>query len=258
MKPCSFTIFCKHAEAHSPIVDDLCQSLSDNGFYIDDEHPRVIIVLGGDGSLLNAFHTFGFDGQYIMINTGHLGFFADYRMDDYRFLIQDMLEKEPSIEEMPLLNTTINGKKESCVSDIAIQSERTCQLALSINDVPFTEVRCNGIVIGTNTGSTGYLLSLGSPVSIHCNHVYQYHMIAPVVNKLFLNPINSAILSKDDILTINIKDGDCVVLLDGIPMGRVEACAIKVELTDTMVQMIHFKDVNQISRMHRAIQGEED
>lgn len=258
MKVCTFSLFCKHPERYEEAYRNIENSLMNAGFPKDDENPDLIIVLGGDGSLLRAFHEFGFQGKFIMVNTGHLGFFSDYSIQSYEKMIEDIIQKEYEIEEMPLMELKKGSKTSLFVSDLALQSERTCLLSLEVNQEKLTEIRCNGIVVGTQSGSTGYLISLGGSVMLNSKDKYQYHMIAPVYNKLFPNPINSAMLSKNDRLTIHVKSGEGLILLDGIPNGTINEESIELTLTDQMVKMIHFQSISHVKRIRHSIQGEEE
>ena len=59
--------------------DRLCQ---EGCFVRDDEHPDVVITVGGDGTLLGAFHRYRnqLDSiRFVAIHTGHLGFYTDWR-----------------------------------------------------------------------------------------------------------------------------------------------------------------------------------
>lgn len=257
MNPCTFSLFCKRPELHEDAYIDIKNTLISNGFSVVEQNPEMIVVLGGDGSLLKAFHDFSFHGKFILINTGHLGFFSDYSIQNYKDFLDDATRKEAEIESLPLLSIQSNHTLDYVVSDLAIQSERTCLLKVSVNNVPLTEVRSNGIVIGTKAGSSGYLLSLGSPAIIHSNDVYQYHMIAPVYNRLFPNPINSAIISKDDTLSITIASGEATIILDGIPQRKAVNETFDIKMTQQNVSTIHFRPITQISRIRHAIRGED-
>ena len=82
MEPCPFSIVSHHRLPERNLLDKLCQTLLDRGFVLEEDNPELIIVFGGDGSFLKAVHDHDGKGKYVLINTGHLGFFSDYSLEE--------------------------------------------------------------------------------------------------------------------------------------------------------------------------------
>jgi NAD+ kinase len=256
MKPRSFVIFSKNKQTDAIAVDKLCEGLMKAGFELDEENPELIIVLGGDGSLLRAFHEFRFRGDYVLINTGHLGFFSDYPVNEADAFLHDLTTEDAILEPLPLFKADYNGKMFYFVSDITLQSERTCELSLQVNGEDFTSLRSSGIVVGSPIASTGFLASLDSPIVLDSESVYQYAAIAPVTNRLFLNPIRRAILDKNDQLSITIEDGGAYSYLDGIYNGKAVEKTLTVSCAeDKSVSLLHFREISEARRIRRSISG---
>ena len=63
------------------------------GFVLDAESPEIVVSIGGDGTMLHAFHTFIDripDLAFVGVHTGHLGFYADWKADELTELIDHM------------------------------------------------------------------------------------------------------------------------------------------------------------------------
>lgn len=240
------------------MIDEIESNLLAKGFTLDNDKPELVLVFGGDGSLLRAFQAYDFKPSFLLINVGHLGFFSDYNHATYQAFIEDILNKNPMIEKLPLYTLENNGKLLYFVNDIALQSERTVELEVFINDAFFTKVRSSGIVVGSPVSSTGYLLSLGSPVVVSNHGCYQYAMIAPVYNRLFPNPINKAILLDEDVLKITIKDGDGKIFLDGLDYGIVNNKTLTFKHSKKTINLVHFKEENACLRILKSISNQEE
>jgi len=76
------TIFANSNPKTKKVAADLHQELVAAGFDIDDVHPDVVLSVGGDGTLLSAFHHYSHmvdQVRFVGVNTGHLGFYTDWR-----------------------------------------------------------------------------------------------------------------------------------------------------------------------------------
>ena len=69
-----------------------------NELIYDEEHPDIVISVGGDGTMIYSIHRYEHvlnDVSFVGIHTGTLGFFTDYLKDEYKQLVKDILTKEP-------------------------------------------------------------------------------------------------------------------------------------------------------------------
>lgn len=259
MKSTTFVIESKKTENNDLLVSRLKDSLLSHGFVLDKENPELIFVFGGDGSLMRAVHIYDKKGKFILINTGHLGFYSDYDHDELDEFIHDFFHNEPKEEKIPLYEVDVDGEKHEFINDVAVQSGETCFIDILIDDELLTTVRANGIVISSPIGTTGYLTSLASPVVIGRPHVYQYSTIAPCYNRLSVNPINKAIIDNDKKLTVVVKEGLIESYLDGIYREDLKGKVYTFRGNDEhTVSLLHFREVSQVKRLRKNISGLED
>ena len=245
-------LFCKPrpSSVDPKIVNDLVQWLLERGckLYMDEgtaeligeeatcSHKEVlsisemIIVLGGDGTLLNVAQIAHLHGVPILgVNLGSLGFLTETTLEDLYPTLQKTLDGECEIEHRMLLNASLwrDGEKIqdfNVLNDIVINKgalARIVNLNVLVNDQPMTSYRADGLIIATPTGSTAYSLSAGGPIIHPSMHALVLSPICPfaLTNRPIVVPDTSKIKVQ---LTKRHEDEDVRVTLDG-QMG----CAMK-------------------------------
>lgn len=142
----------------------------------------MIIVLGGDGTLLSAARLVAGSKRNVPIfgvNLGSLGFMAEVSLDELYDNLAKALAGKLAAEERMMLTATIirNGKRLSpaTVLNDAVVSKgalgRMVSLDVSVGDDHLTSIRADGLILATPTGSTAYSLSAGGPIihpAVHC------------------------------------------------------------------------------------------
>ncbi len=147
------------------------------------DHCDIIIVLGGDGTMLTAARSVGRNSTPILgINLGKLGFLAEVPVSAIRTTINSILKNNYTIEERmvieaysPQKNKRFYGMNEIVIDRGA--SKRVVALETYVNDKYLLTYSADGLIITTPTGSTAYSLAAGGPI------------IAPESNVIMLNPI---------------------------------------------------------------------
>lgn len=132
---------------------------------IDDENPDIVIAIGGDETLMSAFHKY-FDQidhiGFVGIHTGHLGFYTWHEL-----IIEEIIEtlsqdKIPMIAD-PLVQATVtleNGE-ETVLTGLNKRSIQTIKADVYLNKQLFERFNGDGLCVSTPTGSTAYNKSLG-------------------------------------------------------------------------------------------------
>lgn len=142
----------------------------------------MIIVLGGDGTLLSAARLVADSKKNVPIfgvNLGSLGFMAEVSLNELYANLEKALAGKLQAEERMMLTAGIirRGKKvsEYNVLNDAVVSKgaiaRMVSLEVSVGDDYLTSIRADGLILATPTGSTAYSLSAGGPIihpALHC------------------------------------------------------------------------------------------
>lgn len=133
----------------------------------------LIIVIGGDGSLLKAARAIvDFKIPILGINRGNLGFLADIAMQNLEKSLEDILTGEYIEEQRTMLNAVIvqnNSRSEPhlALNDVVLHHgniARLIEFEIFINDQFVVDQRADGVITSTPTGSTAYALSGGGPI----------------------------------------------------------------------------------------------
>jgi NAD+ kinase len=128
----------------------------------------LIIVFGGDGTLLNSARQYlDHEIPILGVNMGNVGFLTDIAVDNFEHAINEIFNNEYIIEERNLVSATFGKNHLFGLNEIVIHSGSYAQLMryrLSVNDKIVYEQRSDGLIVATPTGSTAYALSAGGPI----------------------------------------------------------------------------------------------
>jgi NAD+ kinase len=128
----------------------------------------LALVLGGDGTILTALRDFAGTGVPVFaVNYGAIGFLATIEPWELEEGVRRALRGEFDLMGLPgLIAATADGDRLA-VNDVSLhrrQDGRVAELAYSVEGERLGEVRCDGLVVATPAGSTGYNLANGGPV----------------------------------------------------------------------------------------------
>jgi len=143
------------------------------GFMDIGAHADIAIVLGGDGTMLNAARRLArYKVPLVGINQGRLGFMTDIPRKDMLSVMDDLLDGKFQPESRMMLDAeVVYAKKENAfniaLNDIVIDKGaigRMIEYNLSIDGEFVSTQRADGLIISTPTGSTAYALSANGPI----------------------------------------------------------------------------------------------
>ena len=129
---------------------------------------ELCVVLGGDGTILRALgHYAGTGVPVFAINFGEIGFLATAEPRDLDDVIARALSGDFELLRLPAIVLELAGGRQAAINDVAIHrkvGERVAELAYALGGEEAGSVRCDGLVVSTPAGSTGYNLANGGPV----------------------------------------------------------------------------------------------
>lgn len=173
--------------------------------YLNATDAEIIISLGGDGTFLKCAHKcYKTNIPILGINFGKLGFLAQANPNDIDEIIQNIKQRNYSIKHRSLLDFSFHNGKQKCkgvgINEITLQKSNAVKLIkinVYIGNDFFCSFWADGIAVSTPTGSTGYSLSLGSPILTPENHSLIITPIAP--HTLSVRPV---IVPDSELITI--------------------------------------------------------
>jgi NAD+ kinase len=152
------------------------------------EGAELVIVLGGDGSLLRAAELSRPAGvPLIGVNLGHVGFLAEAEPDGLADLVERVVARDYAVEERMTIDVSVRRNGTGIASTWALNEatvekaarERVIEVIIEIDGRPLSRWGGDGVVCSTPTGSTAYAFSAGGPV------------VWPEVEALLMVPISA-------------------------------------------------------------------
>lgn len=215
-----FAIVKRNGRASNQIEIQIRTRLEAHSFVYDDKMPELVISVGGDGTLLEAFHRYKQllgTAKFVGVHTGSLGFYTDWKSDEIDEMIDAMIANEYEIIEFPLVEFELFGvcgeRKQVVLNEFVLtNAKKTLVIDVSIDDVYFESFRGTGLCISTPSGSTAYNKSLHGALIHPRVKAFQLSEIASINNRVFRTVSSSIILAHDQILKLEIKDSQGVVL----------------------------------------------
>jgi NAD+ kinase len=187
----------------------------------DDSGVEIAIALGGDGTILSALRRFSRTGVPVFaVNYGQVGFLSTIEADECEEGFTRAFAHEFDLLGLPGVGIAAPGIREAGLNDVSITrrpGDRVAVLAYVLGGEELGRVRCDGLVVATPAGSTGYNLANGGPVLAWGVGGYVVSFIAP--HSLTARAL---VVAPADTLTIcNRSTAESVdVAVDGRPVGE--------------------------------------
>lgn len=241
--------------------------LAEAGILQDQDHPDLVISVGGDGTLISAFHKYQKQLDHVAfagIHTGHLGFYTDWRNYDMEKLVEALAShpvKEHSVT-YPLLAmkvTTSSGIKEYlALNEASIKRvSKTMEAEVSIGGCRFENFRGDGLCVSTPTGSTAYSKSLGGAVIHPRLKALQLTEIASINNLVFRTVGSPIVIAPDEWITIVPKNTDrAVVIVDGERIALTDVMKADYRIAQEEISFYEYGHHHFWDRVNEAFIGD--
>lgn len=210
---------------------------------------ELLVCIGGDGTVLRAArisvpHTTPILG----VNMGHLGFLTDMSPRDLFNNMERVLAMDWRIEERLMVQGVhLDGPKSAPVTyhglnDIVVsrrQAGRPIYVDVVIDGARLAVYRCDGIIVATPTGSTGYSLSAGGPILTPTEH---HLVLTPVSAHLALG--RSLVLQQNSNIELRVtSDNGAILSVDGqedVPISS--GAVVTVRASPHTTRFVRFAD----------------
>jgi len=176
------------------------------------QQPNLVIVLGGDGTLLAAARAFAHSPTPILgVNLGSLGFLTEVPLSDLYSSLQSWCDNCASIEVRDMMHIELRRsgkiiKHWDALNDIVVSKgaiARMADFSIEIDQQFVGAIRADGIIVATPTGSTAYNLAAAGPI------------VMPSVNALVVTPICPHLLTLRPIVVPG--DATVIIHIEGVP-----------------------------------------
>lgn len=224
---------------------------------LDIEHPNIVIVIGGDGTFISAVHQYP-DAVFFGIHTGHLGFFANYILEDVEQLITDINQKTYKVEKIDTLECTL-VTSEKIIQNFAINEmtlltpPKTLILDVEVDGNRLETFRGTGLCISTAYGSTAYNKSLHGAIIDPNIKAIQIAEIAGINSNQYRTLGNSFILSSNrGIILKTTQLEDVFVTIDHLSYHLEHFQNAQIRLSEKTISVAHSKNNDFMERLRRT------
>jgi NAD+ kinase len=174
--------------------------------------PGLVVVLGGDGTLLSVARIFAATGTPILsVNLGSLGFLTEVRLGDLYATLESWCANCHTLDARAMLHSEVWRDGELVTSYEALNEvvvskgdiARMGEFAVELDGKRVARFRADGIIVSTPTGSTAYTLAANGPI------------LTPDVDALVVTPICPHLLTLRPIVLRG--DSNLTVRVEGVP-----------------------------------------
>lgn len=209
----------------------------------------VLLVLGGDGTMLNAARLAGERSIPILgVNMGGLGFLTEVRLENLYPSLERVFANDFVLDERLMLKTHVHRHGETVaqgvvLNDVVISKgtlARMIELKISILGRFVTNLRGDGLIVSSPTGSTAYSLSAGGPI------------VNPAVHSLMLTPVCPHTLTHRPLIvpgnaeievTLTSKDDGAMATLDGqVGVAISQGDTVEIKISEHRTRLIRFPE----------------
>jgi NAD+ kinase len=197
--------------------------LTPGGGLIQGEPPgdgiEICFALGGDGTMLSALRAYAGTGIPVFgVNFGEIGFLATLEPADLEDGFRRAFDKQFELITLPGISVTGAGGEWLAMNDVSLHrkaGKRVADLSYAVGPEEVGRVRCDGLVVATPVGSTGYNLANGGPVMAWGVEGIAVSFIAP--HSLTARAL---VVAPDDVLSVGNRSQEepVDVAVDGRPV----------------------------------------
>jgi NAD+ kinase len=183
----------------------------------------MCFALGGDGTILNALRTYAGTGVPVFaVNFGEIGFLATVERSEAAFGFGRAFDGDYEVLALPGLKASDERGRWLAINDVSLHRQpgkRVADLAYAVGADEIGRVRCDGLVVATPAGSTGYNLANGGPLMAWGVEGFAVSFIAP-------HSLNARalVVAPGDLITVHNRSQEepVDVVVDGRPVGTLE------------------------------------
>ena len=212
----------------------------------------VVVVLGGDGTMLAAVHQF--PGVPLLgLNLGSLGYLASVEESHFEDAIRSLAEGRFKVSQ----RTALKVRGLSALNDVVVSrgggTGHAIRLNFRVDGEPVTRFVADGLVVATPTGSTAYSLAAGGPVLMPASQALVVTPVCP--HALSSRPLVLRDSARMEIAADVREDGDePSVFADGRHVCMLGADeTLVIEKSDATVPLVELDDVNPYEVLTRKL-----
>lgn len=256
-----FAITSKGDEKSNALMHKIRSYLTDFKLTYDEQEPDIVISVGGDGTLLYAFHRYSTrldKTAFVGVHTGHLGFYADWTPDEIEKLVIAIARTPYQIIEYPLLEAVIRyreGDKETrylALNESTVKNvDSTLVMDVEIRGEQFERFRGDGLCVSTPSGSTAYNKALGGAILHPSIRALQLAEMASINNRVFRTVGSPLILPAHHTCVLKpVNRNDFLVTIDHLTILHKDVHSIQYRVASEKIRFARFRPFPFWKRVH--------
>ena len=221
--------------------------------FVEDGEAEIVIVLGGDGTILRgAVIARRLGAPLLGINLGRVGFMAEVEKSTFEEIAKAIIDKSYVIDPRLFLEYEIERSGAVvangwALNEVTIECERgtMIELMLQIDGRPISSWWADGLIVATPTGSTAYAFSVGGPIVWPQTDAL---VVTPIAaHALFTRPL---VIPPSSDIAIDILSEDGIVKADALRFDSLEVGdRLKVKRAAEPIKLAHVQSSNFSDRL---------
>lgn len=221
---------------------------------VDLESSDLVLVLGGDGTILSVARKLGFPKiPFLGLNLGRVGFMAEIELAEWQKSLLAILQGDYVLSPRLGLSYEIEAEKLEekgfALNDLVIHRSglaRLLEIEIELQDKKI-KVRADGVILATPTGSTAYNISAGGPILSPDLPGFIINWICP-----FLHNTPPLVLFRETEIKIKIlsKEAESMLTIDGQRgISLNPNMCLKVKTKDNLLTLLQKKNNNYLEKL---------
>lgn len=254
-----FNVINRKDKISENITKEVVSTLSAMDFVYDTINPELIICVGGDGTILHAFHQYidQLDTvSFVGIHSGTLGFAADYVEDKLNLFFEDIQKNEVEFVEKSVLEAFCYNNETShhlyALNEFRVENiVKTQHMHVYLNDEYLELFRGNGLCISGQYGSTAYNRSIGGAIIVDGIDLLQMTEISGIHHRHARSLGAPLIMSADTQIRLEYDDFDHALLVyDHLHMKLDNIHRIDIRLSNKKMRFAHFRKISYLDKLN--------
>jgi len=256
-----FAITSKGDAKSNALMHKMRTYLKDFNLVYDEDEPEIVISVGGDGTLLYAFHRYSSrlsKTAFVGVHTGHLGFYADWVPEEIEKLVIAIAKTPYQIIEYPLIEAIIrykSGGRETrylALNESTVKSvDGTLVMDVEIRGQHFEVFRGDGLCLSTPSGSTAYNKALGGAIIHPSLPSIQLAEMASINNRVFRTVGSPLIMPAHHTCMLKpVNRSDFLITIDHLTLVHKDVKSIQYRVADEKIRFARFRPFPFWKRVH--------
>lgn len=255
-----------HNKKSVAVAQELRALCLKNRLTLEEKNPDLVITVGGDGTLLSAFHRYAHlldQVRFVGVHTGHLGFYTDWRDFELEELVESLVKDQGESVSYPLLDVKVSYQDQMEEAHFFALNESTLKRIdgtmvcdVYIKDEWFERFRGDGMCVSTPTGSTAYNKSVGGAVIHPRLEAIQLTEIASINNRVFRTLSSPMIVAPNEWIQLRPASEDGFILtIDQLTSSEKNIIAINYRIAKERIHFARYRHTHFWSRVEDAFIG---